>query len=431
MMTKTIVWFRNDLRLQDNPALCAAAERGEVIPVYIIDNAAAGQWAMGGASRWWLHHSLAALTKDFKKHGVSFIVRTGDSQTVLQDLLQKTNADAVYWNRRYEPWAIAQDKKIKEVLTETENSVKSFKAALLHEPWEIQNKQGSYFKVFTPFWKHCLSISNPDVPLPVPKLQASTHGLTSESLPADPQWSTKLKNYWNPGEKNGWQRLEEFLENDIIHYAASRDYPLKNSTSRLSPHLHFGEISPRQIWYAARFLPATKFMSEIGWREFSYHLLYHYPDLPEKPFRTEFNRFPWKIDQAALIAWQRGETGYPLVDAGMRELWHTGYMHNRVRMIAASFLTKHLLIPWQLGAAWFWDTLVDADLSNNSASWQWVAGSGVDASPYFRIFNPIIQAKKFDPEGVYIRQWVSENIPPIIEHAYARERALEAYKKIF
>ncbi|MFU8797437.1 MAG: cryptochrome/photolyase family protein [Gammaproteobacteria bacterium] len=428
-MNTTIVWFRNDLRLQDNPALFYAAERGNIIPVYIIDDAVAGQWKHGGASRWWLHRSLSALAQSFKKYHINFIIRHGDSHTVLKTLLRETNADAIYWNRRYEPWAIAQDEKMQQALPK----IQSFNASLLHEPWDIKNTQGNYFKVFTPYWKHCLQRGDPQKPLPIPILKSHPITAHSEKLPSDPLWGKKFEAYWLPGEQGASQRLEDFLETDIHHYANNRNYPAKQATSCLSPHLCFGEISPRQIWYAVQPFSPDIFLSELGWREFSYHLLYHYPTLPKQPFRAEFQRFPWKaVDDTVVRRWQQGKTGYPLIDAGMRELWQTGYMHNRVRMIVASFLTKHLLIPWQIGAAWFWDTLVDADLANNSANWQWVAGCGADAAPYFRIFNPELQAKKYDPSNGYIRQWLPEkvSITPMVNHVEARNRALAAYKSL-
>ena len=471
---KTILWFQQDLRLRDNPALCHAAERGEVIPVYVWENAP-GPHNLGGASKFWLHHSLRALHAALEAHGVRLLLLRGDPLAVIPELLGQTGADAVVWNRCYEPHAIEKAKSLKALLAVRAISAKSFKAGLLFEPWEIANQQGGFFKVFTPFWKRCLAQSGDiGAPLGLPPLLPSTHCAPSEDLhtwgllPTRPDWSGGLAATWQPGECSAQQRLDAFLENRLGTYAANRDIPAIGTTSCLSPHLHWGEISPRQIWHAARQTEARvgphgvadKFLSELGWREFSYHLLFHVPSLPSRPINPKFDAFPWAQNRQVLRAWQRGKTGYPLVDAGMRELWATGYMHNRVRMIVASFLTKHLLIDWRDGAAWFWDTLVDADLANNSASWQWVAGCGADAAPYYRIFNPILQGERFDPSGAYVRRWVGElsRLPdadihrpweadasilqkagvalgqdypfPIIGHAEARAAALTAYKSL-
>ncbi|MDX1975227.1 MAG: deoxyribodipyrimidine photo-lyase [Rickettsiales bacterium] len=472
MPQKTIVLFQQDLRLSDNPALIYAAKRGEVIPVYVWDNIVGSQ-GLGGASKWWLHHSLLALQASLKERGVQLILRQGDTLTVISQLLKECAADGVYWNRCYEPNAIEKGKTLKTALEAQKIEAKSFKTGLLFEPWEIANKQGDFFKVFTPFWRHCLTQAvSIGEPYEVPEFLPSTHSnkcddlLEWKLLPTHPDWSGGLRNLWHPGEKFAHQRLHSFLDNCLGAYAEKRDIPSDAGTSYLSPHLHWGEISPRQLYNATRYhealtgnsRAAEKFLSELGWREFSYYLLYHVPNLPSMPFNLKFKDFPWVSDDGALRAWQRGETGYPLVDAGMRELWETGYMHNRVRMIVASFLTKHLQVDWKHGAAWFWDTLVDADLANNSASWQWVAGCGADASPYYRIFNPILQGQRFDPAGKYVRRWIPElsklpdtyihcpweageeilrhagvslgkNYPgPIVNHAAAREAALHAYK---
>lgn len=464
-MQKTIVWLRSDLRLKDNPALHEAATRGDVIPVYIMDDKTPLGWKIGGASKWWLHHSLVSLAADFKSLGVNLILRRGNPYEVLEDLLAESKADAVFWSRCYELHSIKRDTDIKKSLEESGIEVQSFNASLLFESWEIKNKQGGNYKVFTPFWKYCLSLPQPNEPLAAPKFKSSNIGIKSDKieswglLPKNPDWSGGLAEKWQPGEAGAISLLNHFLNNSINHYSNGRDIPALGSTSNLSPYLHFGEISPRQIWHSVHFDAELnsnaherhnlqKFLAEIGWREFSYHLLYYYPDLPTKPFNQKFEDFPWRKDDESLRLWQQGKTGYPIVDAGMRQLWQTGYMHNRVRMIVASFLTKHLLIHWHEGAKWFWDTLVDADLASNSASWQWVAGCGADAAPYFRIFNPVLQGKKFDPDGEYVRKWVPElvhldnkhihspwelgktieNYPsPIVDHAHARQRAMQAY----
>ena len=469
MTPKTIVLFQQDLRLNDNPALSHAAKRGEVIPVFVFEN----MESLGGASKWWLHHSLVALQASLEEQGVHFILRQGDTVAVILQLVKESSADAVYWNRCYEPSAIEKGKSLKAALEPQRIEAKSFKAGLLFEPWEIANKQGNFFKVFTPFWKHCLTQANSiGEPYEVPKFVPSTHRYNCDELtewkllPTHPDWAGGLKKLWQAGEKSAHQRLESFLVHRLKAYPEKRDIPSDAGTSYLSPHLHWGEISPRQLWSATRYheahagnsRAAEKFLSELGWREFSYYLLYHVPILPSMAFNPKFQDFPWVYNEAALRAWQRGKTGYPLVDAGMRELWETGYMHNRVRMIAASFLTKHLQVDWKQGAAWFWDTLVDADLANNSASWQWVAGCGADASPYYRIFNPVLQGQRFDPAGDYVRRWIPElsklpdayihcpweadekilqhagislgkNYPnPIVNHSAARDAALQAYK---
>ncbi len=477
-MHTTLVWFRQDLRLADNPAFYAAAEAGAVLPVYILDDETAGTWRMGEASRWWLHHSLMALREELAKHGLPLLLRRGRAADIIPRLVQEVNAKAVYWNRCYEPYAIARDTALKAQLQAGGLEVRSFNASLLYEPWEIHNKQGGVFKVFTPFWKHCMQREAPAAPLPVPAaITASPIIPPSDDisswalLPVAPDWAGGLRESWIPGEMGAQARLEQFLQEGFATYADQRDYPAQQVTTRLSPHLHFGEISPRVLWHrvymhnssvdsgvSSRNL--TRILDEIGWREFSAYTLYHFPDLPELPYKRVFSHFPWKEDTALFNCWKRGKTGYPIVDAGMRELWHTGFMHNRVRMIVASFLTKDLFIPWQWGAAWFWDTLVDADLANNSASWQWVAGCGMDAAPYFRIFNPTTQSQRFDQEGCYIRRWLPElkalpddmiHAPweasplllrqfgvtlgktyphPVVNHKTAREQAMEGYRMI-
>ncbi len=464
-MTPIIVWLRQDLRVADNPALHAAAATGRpVVPLFILDSP--GAWGPGGASIWWLEGSLRALAQDLEKRGAALVLRRGNAAEVLDGVIAATGATAVYWNRCYEPAAIARDQEIKAGLRERGMEVESFAAAVLFEPWTLKTKTGGPYRVFTPFHNATRAIT-PRRPLPAPRrlsgMPIAGEDLSSWNLrPTKPDWAGGLREMWTPGETAARARLVSFLDDVAADYHRARDVPGVEGTSRLSPHLHFGEISPHQIWAIASALEPTAgiaaFQRELIWREFSTHLLYHFPHMPKKPLRSAFARFPWRRDVRALKAWQQGLTGYPIVDAGMRELWHTGWMHNRVRMIVASFLVKHLLLRWQDGAAWFWDTLVDADLANNAASWQWVAGCGMDAAPYFRIFNPMLQGAKFDAEGVYVRRWVPElgalpdaylhapwDAPdsvlaaarvqlgktyprPIVDHAAARVRALAALK---
>ena len=475
-----IVWFRQDLRLQDNPALHAALARGgPIIPVYVLDGAGEERWPMGGASRWWLHHSLAALGGALRERGSRLILAQGDSAETLTRCLAETGAGAVFWNRRYEPAAGARDARIAAQLTAAGVDAKSFGGTLLHEPDAIANKQGRPFQVFTPFWRHCLVLPV-SPPLKISVREFPAHGVWPRSLELEElgllprhDWAAGFGETWQPGEAGAAARLRRFVAKPMESYADGRNRPDFDGTSMLSPWLHFGELSPRQVWaaVAARakdsgvFPPsngARVFLSEIGWREFAYHLLHHFPRTPEEPLRAEFAKFPWAADAdgAKLRAWQRGQTGYPLVDAGMRQLWHTGWMHNRVRMVVASFLVKHLRLPWSQGAAWFWDTLVDADLASNTLGWQWSAGCGADAAPYFRIFAPVLQGEKFDPNGDYVRRWVpelarlprkhihapweaplpvlagadvrlGENYPrPLVDHATARAAALAAFKQL-
>jgi deoxyribodipyrimidine photo-lyase len=422
----TIVWFRQDLRLQDNPALAAAIARGGlVVPIYLLDEAGEGRWPMGGASRWWLHHSLAALEQGLRERGSRLLLARGESGAVLRGLIKATGADAVYWNRRYEPAVIARDKEVKAGLTSDGIEARSFNATLLFEPHTVQNKAGGPFQVFTPFWRHCQTLpvempgKLPGGPILAPMKWPESLPLDELKLLPEHPWAGGFAHRWQPGEAGAWQRLRKFVTGAMAEYAERRNAPDIDGTSSLSPHLHFGEISPRQIWAAVRakskesgvFPPnrgAQVFLAEVGWREFAHHLLFHFPHTPQLALRTDFANFPWRRDAKQLRAWQRGLTGYPIVDAGMRQLWVTGWMHNRVRMIVASFLVKHLRLSWQEGAAWFWDTLVDADLASNTLGWQWSAGCGADAAPYFRIFNPILQGGKFDPTGAYVRRWVPE-----------------------
>lgn len=477
-MAATIVWFRQDLRLRDNPALAAALTRGgPVVPVYVLDDTGEGDWPAGAASRWWLHHSLAKLGESLAERGLRLILARGPSAEILADLRKSTGAVAVYWNRRYEPAAIARDSAIKADLVRAGVEAKSFNASSLFEPQAVRNAAGKPFQVFTPYWRHCLTLpveapaALPSGCWPAPAKWPRSVDLAEMMLLPTIDWCAGFRDRWEPGEDGARRQLKRFLSAPVGAYADQRNTPSVTGTSVLSPHLHFGEIGPRQIWAGVQALAgdtgifpphrgAQVFLSEVGWREFSLHLLYHFPTTAAEPLRPDFARFPWQQDAAGLRAWQRGLTGYPIVDAGMRELWHSGWMHNRVRMIAASFLVKHLRIAWQEGARWFWDTLVDADLAANTMGWQWTAGCGADAAPYFRIFNPVLQGAKFDPDGAYVRRWVpelermpsefihcpwdaddsvlvaagvrlGESYPrPIVNHAAARDAALAALRTI-
>jgi deoxyribodipyrimidine photo-lyase len=439
-MSPTLLWFRQDLRLADNPALAAAVARGgPVIPVYVWSPEEEGSAAPGAACRWWLHQSLKALDASLRPLGSRLIVRRGPARATLGALAAETGATAVLWNRRYEPAVSARDREVKASLAAAGLAVESFNSALLFEPWELATGSKTPFQVFTPFWRACLSRPAAPAPLRAPAAIAApvrwpeTLPLSSLALEPAIDWTGGIAAAWTPGEAGAQAALRAFLRGAVEAYPVARDRPAEPGTSRLSPHLHHGELGPRQI--RAALDPADPgagaYLRELGWREFAHHVLFHFPHTVDRPLRPAFAHFPWADAPAALRAWQRGRTGYPLVDAGMRELWATGWMHNRVRMVVASFLTKHLLLPWQEGARWFWDTLVDADQANNTLGWQWVAGSGADAAPYFRIFNPATQAEKFDPEGRYVRRWVpelgSDRYPaPIVDHAWARSRALAA-----
>ena len=415
-----IHWFRQDLRLSDNPALDSAAQYETLIPIYILDEVNSGEFKMGAASKWWLHQSLTKLNESLDG---KLLVYQGNPHEILNKLIEEQEVSYVTWNRCYEPWRIDRDKEIKRNFEDKNVAVESYSASLLWEPWTISKDDGTPYRVFTPFYKKgCLNSEEPR--LPAGKVDLSN--LYSEDLSSDSitdlnllptiKWYESFEEEWNPGEIGAEQNLNSFLDSGLLNYKEGRNFPSQEFVSRLSPHLHFGEISPNEVWYRAKTKEGISgiekslahFHSELGWREFSYYLLYHFPDLPNKNFQEKFDIFPWQENEEFLALWQKGNTGYPIVDAGMRELWQTGYMHNRLRMIVGSFLVKNLLIDWRFGERWFWDCLVDADLASNSASWQWVAGSGADAAPYFRIFNPITQGLKFDPEGEYTKKYVPE-----------------------
>jgi deoxyribodipyrimidine photo-lyase len=473
-----IVWFRRDLRVQDNPALNAALEQAleqgyAVLPVYIHAPQEEGDWSPGGAAGWWQHHALASLQKALEALGLSLLIRRGDSQPELMSIATEANAVAVHWNRRYEPVIIKRDSGIKKALQDAGLEAKSHNAALLWEPPSIKNGSGLPYRVFTPFWKYCLTQPT-TVPyrLPNERQVGETNraqplaGLSLSELKLTPTlgWADGFKDHWNPTLTGAEEALQLFARDTVRGYGKRRDIPGVQGTSRLSPFLQSGQLGPRQIWAAIHQSGAAnendghKFLSEIAWREFAYHLLYHFPETPHEALNRAYRNFPWEPQTEHLKAWQKGLTGYPIVDAGMRELWHTGWMHNRVRMIVGSFLVKHLLQPWQSGARWFWDTLVDADLASNTMGWQWIAGCGADAAPYFRIFNPMLQGAKFDADGSYVRTWIPEiaKLPdsvihtpweassaqlasagitlgktyprPVVDHQFGRERALGALK---
>ncbi len=469
-----IVWFRDDLRLSDHPALHAAAEMAApVVCLYVLDDTAGRP--PGGASRWWLAQSLRALAASLKAIGGALVLRKGPAAHVVADIARETGARTVVWNEILQAPHHTVAKDVQAALATIGVHSQSFPGDLLAAPSDIRGKDGRGLRVFTPFWRRLQALGDPPKPLPAPRRLAQgpdVAGNTVEGLqlePTGPDWALGLRESWMPGEASAQASLEQFLAERVGGYTEDRDRPDRPGTSRLSPHLRFGEISPRQVWHAARFAAAAhparaagvdKFLSELGWREFCRHLLFDVPELATRNLQAAFDAFPWRRDDAGLRAWHRGRTGYPIVDAGMRELWRTGFMHNRVRMVVASFLVKHLLIDWQEGERWFWDTLVDADPGNNPANWQWVAGCGADAAPYFRIFNPVLQGEKFDPDGAYVRRWVGElaALPdrvihrpwsatpielaqagvnlgttypvPIVDHGEARARALATYARI-
>ena len=424
------MWFRQDLRLADNPALEHASKQGRVLPLYIQDTDCPTEYQPGGASNWWLHHSLHSLNTslDNKLHCLS-----GSASQIIEQIVENESVNTVVWNRCYEPWQIQRDKQIKQQLKDRGIKVISFNGALLWEPWEVLKQDGTPYKVFTPYYrKGCLGKPSPRFPLTAPqkldtvKVEQWDEGIDSLQLHPNINWYGQIEATWSPGEQGAKAHLQQFLPDAIGQYKADRDFPDLRGTSRLSPHLHFGEISPHQIWYAAIAAMEKEpenqgldcYLSELGWREFSHYLLYHFPELPTQNFNPKFDHFPWRQSESDLLAWQQGLTGIPIIDAGMRELWQTGYMHNRVRMVVGSFLVKNLLLDWRHGERWFWDCLLDADLPANSASWQWVAGSGADAAPYFRIFNPVLQGEKFDKQGEYVSKYCPElaKLPPKYIH---------------
>ena len=468
-----IVWFRDDLRISDHPALHAAAtSAAPVICLYVFDESSTALRPLGGAARWWLAQSLRALGRDLAKRGAPLVLRKGGAADVIATVAREVDAACIHWNDIAQAPHRAVAEAVSAALNDLDVTTQITPGDLLAQPMAIRTGEGRGLRVFTPFWRRVQALGDPPKPLPAPKALKPAAEIASETLedwqlePTNPDWASGLRAHWTPGEQAAQERLSQFLGSGVAGYSGDRDRPDREGTSVLSPHLRFGEISPRQVWYAARFAAAEraelagdidKFLSELGWREFCRHLLFDLPDLAERNLQSAFDAFPWRKDSKALKAWQRGQTGYPIVDAGMRELWTTGVMHNRVRMVVASFLVKHLLIDWRLGEKWFWDTLVDADAGSNPANWQWVAGSGADAAPYFRVFNPILQGEKFDPAGIYVRRWVPElaDLPtglihqpwsatpvelasagitlgrsyptPIIDHKVGRERALAAY----
>lgn len=479
-MQTTLLWFRQDLRLKDNPALQAAIQTGQpLIPLYIYDTSSA--WSAGAASQWWLHHSLHDLQQSLQKRQADLLILRGQSLDLLVKLCQKLNVSHVFWNRCYEPDSIKRDQAIKKRLRQDQLEVQSFNSNLLIEPWHCRKKDGTPYRVFTAFWKsmqkHRINFAQQPAPKKIPAAPKTTlvsASMTINQLNLLPNihWDTGIKKTWRPGESNAIRTLNKFIDKALKYYPNERDIPKLLATSQLAPYLRFGEISPWRIWTlienwcttnteSGSVNAAEVYLRQLGWREFAYHLLYYFPQTSDAPLDQRFIHFPWKKNYSKqLKAWQTGNTGIPIVDAGMRELWHTGWMHNRVRMISASLLTKNLLIPWQEGAKWFWDTLVDADLANNTLGWQWSAGCGADAAPFFRIFNPIRQGERFDASGEYVRQWLpvlallpdkwlhqpwlapkqilnnanirlGENYPkPITDLATSRKRALAAWQSI-
>ncbi|GAA1608318.1 cryptochrome/photolyase family protein [Leucobacter chromiireducens] len=435
----TLVWLRDDLRIADHPALAAAAEDpAGVVVAYVLDEESPGARPLGGAAKWWLHHSLAALGDRLAEFGVPLVLRRGPAAREIPALAAESGAARVLWNRRYGAER-AGDAALKLTLREKGIAAHSFTGGVLFEPGSVVTAQGTGYRVYSAFWRACLSNSPPAAPIPAPatlipaSVQPRSDALGAWGLlPTTPDWAGGLAARWTPGEAAGEAQLERFLGERARRYAAERDFPDAGSGSELSPYLRWGELSPRTVWHRALAagVDAGMFLSELGWREFAWHTAFASPDLHERGLNPQFDAFPWEREPGAeLLAWQRGETGFPLVDAGMRELWETGFMHNRARMVTASFLTKNLLIDWRLGEAWFWDTLVDADAASNPFNWQWVAGCGADAAPYFRIFNPLTQQQRFDPSGEYVSRWAPESLllPELVDLRSSRARALAAY----
>ena len=465
----SLLWFRQDLRLADNPALAAALEGGgPVLCAYVLDEAAGGRWAPASASRWWLHHTLESLAADLTKCGATLVLRRGPAVETIAALAREVGATQVHAGLMHEPWARARDAEAAEVLAAQGVSLHLHRVSTLYPPDGVKTKTGGVYGIYTPYAKACRALGEPAPPQPAPERIPGAAPPASDSLaswsllPTRPDWAGGMRESWTPGEAGAHRRLEAFMERGVAGYDEGRNLPGQDSTSMLSPHLHWGELSPNQVWHAARATGTGKaldvFLSELLWHEFSAYLLWHRPTLPDAPLREAFARLPWRAEPGELHAWQRGRTGVPIVDAGMRQLWNMGWMHNRVRMITASFLVKQLLVDWVEGEAWFWDTLVDADLAANSVSWQWIAGCGIDAQPYFRVFNPVSQGEKFDPDGDYVRRWVPElkDVPtrwlhapwdapadalakvgvtlgetyprPVVDLAEARTRALDTYR---
>lgn len=461
-MTTAILWFRRDLRLSGNPALTAAwAAHERLIPVYIHAPEEEGAWAPGGASLSWLHHSLAQLDQALRALGSRLLLAEGPSEVALDRLIEASGARAIYWNRLYTPAAVARDRALKSRYRERGLNVTSCNGALLQEPWEVRTGSDEPYRVFTPYWRRASARLEPGRTLPAPErlVDPGLDGLPLEALRLKPRipWDAAFYTEATPGEAGARAALRDFLDTALRDYPNARDLPARAGTSRLSAHLHFGEISARQVADAVLSVDprpegiGAAYLRELGWRDFSWQLLHHFPHTPEQPLNPAYAHFPWaEVDAAKLRAWQQGRTGIPIIDAGMRQLWQSGWMHNRLRMIVASFLTKNLRYPWQLGARWFWDTLVDADLGNNTQGWQWSAGCGADAAPYFRIFNPVSQGERFDPAGDYVRRWVPElrglgpktihqpwtmggvrGYPaPIVDLKQSREAALAAFQEL-
>ena len=466
MSTRCIVWFRKDLRLEDNPILQAAAKYEKVLPVFIFDKSLYEYKNIGSASLWWLEKSLTNLNYSLSGNLLTLV---GESCELIAKLCDKFSADAVFWNRCYEPDRIAKDKKIKHLLSNNNVNAISHNSSLLWEPWTIKNKTGNFYKVFTPFYKRgCLESVSPRLPLEKPmslnfeRLSSVMPEYKFTFINKKKHWSQKFNKHWSPGEEAAKKRFQIFLNQASSSYDEGRNYPSKELVSRLSPHLHWGEISPFYVWHKSKESMTGNskeiFLSELAWREFSYYLLYHFPKINSENLKSNYDNFKWENNIKHIDLWKQGKTGYPIVDAGMRELWNTGYMHNRSRMITSSFLVKNLLSHWKYGEKWFWDCLLDADMASNSASWQWVAGTGTDSAPFFRIFNPITQAEKFDKDALYIKRFIPElsklprkyifspwtasndileeaniklgvNYPkPIIDYKFSRNRALDEFK---